>query len=237
MNKMLDHAIVCGLATFAAVMLAVFMLKAENQGSGGKGAGQLRLPEPRRDGKMSVEAALARRRSVREFKRDALTLAEVSQLLWSAQGVTAPGGKRTAPSAGATYPIELVLVAGNVEGLAPGIYKYRPAEHDLVKLADGDRRARLAAAALGQEFVAVAPVTIGFAAVYERTARRYGTRAERYVHFEVGHAVENAHLQAVALDLGAVVVGAFNDEEVKRVLALAPSEQPLCLLPVGRPAR
>jgi SagB-type dehydrogenase family enzyme len=237
MHKMLDQAIVCGLATFAAVILGVFMLKADNPGSGGTGAGQVKLPEPRRDGKMSLETALAKRRSVREFKRDALSLAEVSQLLWSAQGITAPGGKRTAPSAGATYPLELLLVAGNVQGLAPGVYRYRPAEHDLVRLVEGDRRGRLAAAALGQEFVADAPVTLGFAAIYERTARRYGPRAERYVHFEVGHAVENAHLQAVALGLGAVVVGAFNDAEVKHVLGLSGAEEPLCLLPVGKPAR
>lgn len=237
MNKMLDQTIVCGLATFAVVMFSVFMLKADNITPAGTRAGQVKLPEPRRDGKMSLEEALAKRRSVREFKRDALSLADVSQLLWSAQGITAPGGKRTAPSAGATYPLELLLVAGNVEGLAPGVYRYRPAEHDLLGLVEGDRRKRLAAAALGQEFVADAPITIGFAAVYERTARRYGPRAERYVHFEVGHAVENAHLQAVALGLGAVVVGAFNDAEVKQVLGLSGAEEPLCLLPVGKPAR
>ncbi len=237
MNKMLDHAIACGLATFATVFITVSMLKAENPASDEPKASQIKLPEPRTDGKMSLEAALAKRRSVREYKAEPLTLAEVSQLLWSAQGITAPGGKRTAPSAGATYPLEVLLVAGNVRGLAPGIYRYRPAQHDLVRVVEGDRRARLAAASLGQEWVERAPITIAFAAVYERTSRRYGNRAERYVHFEVGHAVENAHLQAVALELGAVVVGAFSDAEVKRVLALPEAEQPLCLLPVGKPAR
>ncbi|MCX7722663.1 MAG: SagB/ThcOx family dehydrogenase [Verrucomicrobiae bacterium] len=219
------------------MILGTFMLRAENRQTGAKESGPIKLPPPRTEGKMSLEETLAKRRSVREYKPDPLTLADVAQLLWSAQGVTAPGGRRTAPSAGATYPLEVYLVAGNVTGLAPGIYRYRPGEHDLIRVAEGDRRARLADASLGQEWVEQAPITIAFAAVYERTSRRYGARAERYVHFEVGHAVENAHLQAVALGLGAVVIGAFSDAEVKRVLGLPQAEEPLCLLPVGKPAR
>lgn len=233
---MFDYATVCCLITCATVLLTMNVIKAGNLPSDATSS-QVKLPEPKRDGKMSLEAALNKRRSVREYKQEQLTLADVSQLLWAAQGVTSPDGKRAAPSAGATYPLEVYLVAGYVQGLAPGIYKYRPAQHDLLRVVEGDRRKQLAAASLGQEWVERAPITIAFAAVYERTARRYGPRAARYVHFEVGHAVENAHLQAVTLGLGGVVVGAFSDAEVKKVLGLATDEEPLCLLPVGKPAR
>ena len=201
----------------------------------GNPAGVIKLPEPRQDSKTSVESALRRRRSVREFRKEALTLAEVSQLLWAAQGITDPEGKRTAPSAGALYPLEVFLVAGGQDELPAGVYKYRPRGHDLIPVVQGDQRAKLAAAALEQDWLNDAPVTIAIAAVYERTARKYKQRAERYVHMEVGQAAQNVHLQAVALELGTVVVGAFDDAEVKRVLALAVNEEPLCLMPVGKP--
>jgi len=156
-------------------------------------------------------------------------------MLWAAQGIIGPEGKRTAPSAGALYPLEALLVAGKEGDLPAGVYRYRPQGHELVCIAEGDRRAKLAAAALEQEWLADAPVTIAIAAVYERTAGKYRQRAERYVHMEVGHAAQNVHLQAAALALGTVVVGAFDDAEVKRILALANNEQPACLMPVGRP--
>ena len=198
-------------------------------------AGVIKLLEPRPDSPTSVEAALRRRRSVREFKKEALTLAEVSQLLWATQGLTDPEGMRTAPSAGALYPLEVLLVVGKEGVLPAGLYRYRPQGHELISFVEGDKRARLAAAALDQDWLTGAPVTIVIAAVYERTARKYGQRAERYVHMEVGHAAQNVHLQAITLDLGTVVVGAFDDAEVKRLLTLADNEEPLCLMPVGRP--
>jgi len=201
----------------------------------GQFPGRIRLPEPRADSSTSIESALRRRRSVREFCKEPLTLAEVSQMLWAAQGIIGPEGKRTAPSAGALYPLEALLVAGKEGDLPAGVYRYRPQGHELVCIAEGDRRAKLAAAALEQEWLADAPVTIAIAAVYERTAGKYRQRAERYVHMEVGHAAQNVHLQAAALALGTVVVGAFDDAEVKRILALANNEQPACLMPVGRP--
>jgi len=195
----------------------------------------IQLPAPRQESKTSLEFALSRRRSVREFGPQALTLAEVSQLLWAAQGTTGPSGHRTAPSAGALYPLEVLLVAGNVDGLPAGIYRYRPGGHALARVAEGDKRAGLAAAALDQESVKAAPATVAIAAVPERTAGKYGKRAERFVHLEAGHAAQNVHLQAVALDLGSVAVGAFDDARLKQVLALAGNEQALYLIPVGRP--
>ncbi|MGA2177651.1 MAG: SagB/ThcOx family dehydrogenase [Verrucomicrobiota bacterium] len=199
-----------------------------------KPAGAIKLPEPRLDSQTSIESALRRRRSVREFDKKPLALPEVSQLLWAAQGLTGPEGKRTAPSAGALYPLEVYVVAGKAGDLPAGVYRYRPEGHDLLLIAQGDQRAKLATAALGQDWLVDAPVTIVLAAVFERTARRYRQRAERYVLMEVGHAAQNVHLQAVALDLGTVVVGAFDDAEVKQVLSLAANEEPLCLMPIGR---
>lgn len=135
-------------------------------------AGVIKLPEPRQDGKTSVESALCRRRSVREFGKAGLTLAEISQLLWAAQAITDPEGRRAAPSAGALYPLEVLLVTGGQDELPAGVYRYRPQGHELIPVVPGDQRAKLAAAALDQDWLNDAPATIAIAAVYERTARK-----------------------------------------------------------------
>jgi len=196
---------------------------------------EISLPAPSLKGSLSLEEALAHRRSVREYKKHFLSLIEVSQMLWAAQGITgAREGFRTAPSAGATYPLEIYLVAGNVKGLSPGVYRYIPRTHALVQTLAGDARARLCDAALGQQWVKDAPATVLIAAVYARTAARYGPRARRYIDIEVGHSGQNVYLQAEALGLGTVAVGAFDDGAVKRVLGLNKEEEPLYLMPVGR---
>ena len=193
----------------------------------------IRLPAPRVSGGVAVERALDTRRSLREFAGETLGLPELAQLLWAAQGVTTPDGRRTAPSAGALYPLELYVVAGSVGGLPAGIYRYVPADHCLVRAASGDRRRALAAAALGQDWMASAPVALLVAAVFHRARRRYRARAEQYVHFEAGCAAQNVALQAEALGLGTVVVGAFDDAQVGKVTALPAGERPLAILPVG----
>lgn len=190
------------------------------------------LPEPRLTGDVSVEQALSERRSLRRFAAAPVRLAEVSQLLWSAQGITDKEGGRTAPSAGATHPLEIFLVAGAVTGLDAGIYRYLPQRHELVRTAVGDRRAELAAAAY-QDWVRTAPAAIVIAAVEKRTAR-YGRRASLYVHMEAGAVTENVHLQAEALGLGTTVVGAFDDRDLKAAVGLEAQEEPLAILPVGR---
>jgi len=192
------------------------------------------LPEPKHDSAVSLEQSLLQRRSVREYKDEPLTLQEVSQLLWAAQGFNDPGGLRTAPSAGALYPLETYLVAGNVQGLAPGVYRYLPRGHKLERVVEGDKRHALAGAALGQSPVSKAAVDVVFTAVYSRTTGRYGERGVRYVHMEVGHAGQNLCLQAAALGLGAVPVGAFFDEMVAKTLNLPQDEQPLYIIPIGR---
>jgi SagB-type dehydrogenase family enzyme len=193
---------------------------------------------------VSVEQALAVRRSVRHFGPEGLSLVQVSQLLWAAYGVSKPwpesaslaGGLRTAPSAGACYPLELYLVVGNVAGLPAGVYRYRSDSHALRPVRTGDVRAALCAAAWGQEFVSAAPVSIVYFAVYRRTTDRYGRRGrERYVCMDLGHSAENVYLQCAALGLGTCAVGAFNDAAVSRVICANQAEEPLYIMPVGRP--
>ncbi|MEO0116613.1 MAG: SagB/ThcOx family dehydrogenase [candidate division WOR-3 bacterium] len=193
---------------------------------------KVKLPEVRYKSEISVEEALLNRRSVRSYKKEKLKLSEVSQILWSAQGITAKWGGRTCPSAGATYPLEIYLVAGEVEGLPPGVYQYLPEEHSLKLILNKDVRKDLMGAAWGQDYILSAPIDIIIAADYKRTTSRYGERGIRYVHNEVGHCGQNIHLQCEALGLGTVVIGAFSDERVKKILNI--KEEPQYIMPVGR---
>ncbi|MCY0891662.1 MULTISPECIES: SagB/ThcOx family dehydrogenase [Pyrobaculum] len=201
------------------------------------------LPYPKLSGLVSVEEALANRRSIRDYTEEPLTLEELSQLLWAAYGVSETRyGLRTAPSAGAQYPLELYALVGtngvktDKGYLAPGIYHYDPHSHSITLLKQGDFREDLYYAALEQRWVLTAPVSLIFTAVYSRTVRVYGERGRvRYVPMDLGHAGQNVYLQATALGLGTVAVGAFNDEEVARILGLSERETPLYIMPVGRP--
>jgi len=193
------------------------------------------LPAPQATGGMPVPEAIAARRSVREFAPTPLSLAELGQLLWAAQGTSHPDGLRTVPSAGALYPLEVSVVAGEVTGLTAGVYRYLTRDHCLAPVAAGDRRRALAAASLHQDWMSAAPAALVVAGVEARTARKYGARAPRYVHMEVGCVAQNVALQAAALGLGTVMVGAFGDEEVRDIVGLAEEERPLVILPVGRP--
>ena len=196
----------------------------------------IKLPAPDLRGEVSTEEALSKRRSVRSYLDEPLELEWIGQLLWAAQGITLEArGFRTAPSAGATYPLEVYLAAGRVNGLQPGLYRYVPGDHTLVKTGDVDLRDELALAALGQGQVREAPAVFIVAADYDRTARRYGDRGTRYVHMEVGHASQNICLQAITYGLGTVIVGAFDDDQLKSVLGLPANENPLIIIPAGKP--
>jgi SagB-type dehydrogenase family enzyme len=197
---------------------------------------QIRLPPPPHKGTLSLEEAIARRRSIRDFTPEPVSLSQLSQILWAAQGISDTLREfRTVPSAGATYPLEVFVVCGGngVEGVADGIYHYNVAQHSLVLHHKGDVRLELARAALEEQFIYQAPVDIVICALYQRITPRYGGRAERYVHMEVGHAGQNIYLQAVALGLATVAVGAFHDEEVREVLRLDKQYKPLYIMPVG----
>ena len=198
---------------------------------------QIKLPSPELKGKLSLEQAISKRRSVRRFKNEPLTLSQLSQLLWSAQGTTGTGGERAVPSAGATYPLEVFIIVGEqgINELNPGLYHYDSGNHSLNLHQTGDLRQKMAEAALGQTAISRCPVDMVVCAVHPRTAYRYGKRGERYVHMEVGHVGQNVALQAVALDLGTVMVGAFEDEEVIKALKLEAQMKPLYIIPIGKP--
>jgi SagB-type dehydrogenase family enzyme len=193
-----------------------------------------KLPDPRLSSSFSLEESLLRRRSIREYSTAPLTLYEVSQLLWAGQGITSENGGRTAPSAGALYPLEVYLVAGKVDNLASGVYHYNPGGHELILINNNDIREGLAEAALGQTAVKNAALVILITVVYERTTQKYGDRGVRYAQMEVGHAAQNICLQATALNLGTVTIGAFDDNRVKDRLGLADNETPIYIIPVGR---
>jgi SagB-type dehydrogenase family enzyme len=199
---------------------------------------KIKLPEPNYKGIVSVEEAIQQRRSERNFTGRALTMDQLSQMTWCAQGVTdAAGRKRSAPSAGATYPLDLYVVVGEktCADLAAGVYRYLPGEHAIILHLAGDRRKPLAAAALGQDFIARAPLSLVLTANYLRTTGRYGKRGARYVYMEAGHVGENVHLQAKAMGLGTCMVGAFDDSEVSSTLSLPAEHEPLYIMPVGYP--
>lgn len=194
------------------------------------------LPPPPWGGPtMTLEEALATRRSVREFRPDALDLTELARLLWATQGRTAEG-HRTTPSAGAMFPLEVYAVVGAVEGLAPGLYHYVPATHELALRRAGDVRRDLFAATVGQTALAEAPVSLVIACLYDRTTQKYGTRGIAYALMEAGHAAQNLSLEATVLGLGTTPVGAFRDDLVRTALDLPGSEHPVYLMPVGRGA-
>ena len=185
------------------------------------------LPKPNQEGSMPLEEAIVARRSRRNFLPQPLTLEQIGQLTWAAQGQDAHSGYRTAPSAGATYPLELFVVSSD------GLFHYLPAKHSLEKLTDQDLRAALASAGWGQGFIKAAPLTLVFAAQFPRTTKRYGQRGIRYVYMEAGHAAQNVHLQAEALGLGSVAVGAFDDTSVSKVLSLSDYLEPIYLVVAG----
>ncbi len=200
-------------------------------------AEMVKLPAPRLEGPMSVEKAIAGRRSVRNFENMPVTLNEISQLLWAAQGITDREGFRAAPSAGATYPIELYVVVGNSSGFQSGIYKYQPYDHTMARIKKGDHRNDLLKACPGQEWVEKAPAILVFAADPARTVSRYGEEGLKYVHMEIGHASENVYLQAQSLNLGTVAVAAFDANVIKPLVGLGQAEQALYLMPVGKKAK
>ncbi len=216
--------------------MLLFMASVSAQGVPSTDSGVIiALPDPKRTGEVSIEATLDQRRSVRSYSSAPLSLQEISQLVWAAQGITEPQrALRTAPSAGATFPLEIDLLVAANEDLEEGVYRYHPRDHSLVQRIPGDFRRDLQQAGLGQSAILEAPVVMVLSGVPSRTARRYGPRAERYLHMEAGHAAQNVYLQGTALDIGTVAIGAFRDEAVFSLLRLNPGEQPLYIMPLGR---
>lgn len=196
----------------------------------------MRLPAPQLDGGVSLEKAIRVRRTIRAFDGRALSLKQISQLLWSAQGITEPGGfKRAAPSAGALYPMDIYAVvgAGCVEGLDPGVYRYEPEGHSISPGRGEDARGDVANASLWQTWMAQAPLSLVITAEYSRIMGKYGQRGIRYAMIEAGHIGQNIFLQAQAMGLAAGIVGAFEDDKLIRVMGIKKTHEPLLIMPVG----
>ena len=191
----------------------------------------VKLPLPKKEGRISVEAALSLRRSIREYLPLPLKVEEVSQLLWAAYGKS--NYKLTSPSAGALYPLKIYVLIGNVDNIPVGFYRYDNQYHSLIELSTEDFREKLCYAALSQESIKNAPFVILICADYNITMSTYGERGRRYVDIEVGHVGQNIYLETTALNLGTVAIGAFNDKEVKEILRI--KEEPIYIMPVGRP--
>lgn len=215
---------------FGCVLLTAHILLPVKEAAVAAKPNQIKLPKPSIKGTISLEEAISKRRSQRSFSSRDLSLEQLGQLLWAAQGITA--GKfgmnfRAAPSAGALYPLEIYLVSKD------GLFHYMPESHSLDIISTKDLRQSLSDAALGQDAVREASVDIVICAVYSRATVKYGQRGVRYTHIEAGHAAQNVHLQAVSLGLSSVPIGAFNDEEVKKSLFLMASHEPIYIIPVG----
>ena len=204
----------------------------------------LDLPDPKYDGDVSVEEALKHRRSIRAYKDAPLTLEEISQLLWAAYGITQPmenapeflrGGLRAAPSAGARFPLDLYVVARNVEGLNPGIYWYKSENHTLILVSSEDKWEALSEANFNQPHFRTAAAAFVYSAVFERNMAKYGQRGrERYVCMDLGHSAENVYLQAFTLKIGTCAIGAFTDVRLKQVVGMTKEEESLYVMPLGR---
>jgi SagB-type dehydrogenase family enzyme len=194
---------------------------------------KVKLPELKVSSKSRIEELIEKRRSVRKYTDRELSESVISRILWAAQGISSEAGLRTSPSAGALYPLEIHVVAGEVSGLEPGIYRYIPEEHALVQEIAGDLRDKLSKAVLSQPMVKNASVSIVISAVYPRITGKYGKRGIRYAHIEAGHAAQNVYLLGMELGIGTCAIGAFEDEEVRKVLKMPVNEDPLYILPLG----
>lgn len=217
---------------WAAALLG-FVLATVPLGGRAEGTDVELLPSPNRTGRAPLETLIQSRRSLRVYAPEPLDRETLGQLLWAAGGTTGEDRfmHRTTPSAGALYPLEVYAVT------AEGVARYDPSAHALAWLSQKDARTDLSAAALGQAWVALAPACVVLAAEPQRTKVKYGERGDRYVLMEAGFACQNLLLQAQALGLGGVPVGAFDDERVAHVLGLPASQRALLIVPVGRPGQ
>ena len=197
---------------------------------------QMNLPKPRLKGEISVEQAIKHRRTIRSYLSKPLTLEQFSQIFWAAQGITEDRGyKRSAPSGGALYPMDIYAVVGDnaVKELKAGIYHYEPHQNAVLLITEGDLRKDVARTAFSQMWMAGAPLYLVITSEYSRITSKYGTRGKRYAMIEAGHVGQNIFLQAEALGLRAGIVGAFHDNDLIRVMKSSRSHEPLLILPVG----
>lgn len=189
---------------------------------------EIYLPDPYFDLRTSLDRSIYKRESIRQFSDREISPEYISLILWAAQGKK--GQKRTVPSAGATYPLEIYAILKN-----QGLFYYDLVKHSLVLQIEENICEDVANASWNQTFICEAPFTVIICAEFSRTTNRYGERGIRYVYMEVGHCAQNIHLKAVDLGLGSVPIGAYVDREVKNILQLPKSLEPLYIIPIGYP--
>ncbi|MFN4245095.1 MAG: SagB/ThcOx family dehydrogenase [Brevinematia bacterium] len=194
----------------------------------------IKLPDVKKDSNFSLETAIYKRRSIRNYSHKTLKIEDISTILWAGQGITLEKeGLRSVPSAGALYPIELYLVSYKVENLKPGVYKYFPHNHHIKLTKEGDFRESLFSACLLQEWIRECNASIVISAIFERTTKKYGERGKKYVYIEAGCVAQNIHLVSERLGIGTVIVGAFSENEVKKIISMEHNEIPIALMPLG----
>ncbi|MBU1164477.1 SagB/ThcOx family dehydrogenase [Patescibacteria group bacterium] len=220
---------------FGVVGLGVYLFISKHQKNNDATPGyQIVLPQPSFESTVSVEEALKNRRSVREYKDQPISMHELSQILWAAQGITSDEGFRTAPSAGGLYPLELYVVSQNVAGLERSIYKFHTKSHSLDKIINTNKIEQIVSAANNQEFIGQAPVVIIITGVLKRTTQKYNEIGERYVYIEAGHVAQNIYLQTYTLGLDTVTIGGFDTEKIQSLLNLPEGEEPIYIIPIGK---
>jgi SagB-type dehydrogenase family enzyme len=195
---------------------------------------KIKLPEPKTTGSISVEETLLKRRSVREYLSEHLSLAEISQLLWSAYGITSEEGFRTAPSAGALFPLKIYLAAVNINKLEQGFYLYDSKTHTLELRKTGDYAEPLTAGTFFQDYIGEAAAILIISADYTGPNEKYGDQGKKFTWMDLGHLGQNVHLQAVSLDIGTVAVAAVRPDEIEKLLDLPGGEEVLYLMPLGK---
>ena len=195
---------------------------------------KIKLPDPQQSNCNAIEEALFKKRSIAKYKNVPITCSDLSQVLWASQGIAESKDPKKSPSTEALFPLEVYAIIANVIGIPAGIYQYRPHTNELVRIAAGDMRNEIAKAALGRKSVRTAPAVIVVSAVYVRTTSKLGEKGIRYAHMEAGHAAQNISLQAVALNLGSVMIGSFHESDLKKIMHMDDREQPMYIIPVGK---
>ncbi len=195
---------------------------------------KISLPEPTFMSNTSIENALLSRRSMRIFKPESLSIEEISQLAWAAQGVNDPRGFRTSPSAGAFYPINLYIVTQNVENLPKGIYKYKAEEHELIQIASEENASQFFNSITTQYSLKNPAAIFIFSAKVEQIIASYGSFGKKFLYMEAGHTTQNLYLQTTSLEIGTTMIGGVNEKEIRQALNMSSYEHPLCMMPVGK---
>lgn len=179
---------------------------------------------------LSIQEAINNRTSIRNYSKEALSLDELSYLLWCTQGIKEVINGyitlRTVPSAGARHAFETYLLVNNVNELTSGLYRYMAVGHSLVKLStDENIDDLIMKACLNQEFIKTSAVTFIWSAAAYKMKWRYGERGYRYMHLDAGHVCQNLYLSAESIDCGVCAVGAFLDDEIASALNIDGEEE------------